>query len=85
MNKTAIVTARIEPELKKEVETILSKLGLNQTDAINMFYNQVKLNKGLPFKVKIPNDKTLKAIDEAKKGKGKKVKSVNELFNELNK
>jgi DNA-damage-inducible protein J len=69
MPKTAMINARIEPGLKKEVEEIFSEVGLNQTEAITLFYKQVKLNSGLPFKIKIPNRETLKAIDEARKGR----------------
>jgi DNA-damage-inducible protein J len=33
-----------------------------------MFYRQVKLRKGLPFDVKIPNKTTLRAIKDADEG-----------------
>ncbi len=64
MPKTEMIRARIEPDLKKEVETIFSELGLTPTSAINMFYRQVKLIKGLPFMVKIPNEITLQTFDD---------------------
>ena len=69
MAKTETIRARIEPNLKHEVEDILSKLGLNPTTAINIFYHQVKLNKGLPFEVNIPNDITLKTLRDSDEGK----------------
>ncbi|MGH2574156.1 MAG: type II toxin-antitoxin system RelB/DinJ family antitoxin, partial [Ignavibacteria bacterium] len=43
MAKTAMIRARTEPKLKKEVESIFNKLGLNSTEAINLFYKQVRL------------------------------------------
>lgn len=49
--KTAMIRARVTPQLKKEAEEILMKLGLNPTDAINMFYSQIVLHKGIPFNV----------------------------------
>jgi len=58
MAKTAMIRARTEPSLKEEVENILEKLGMSSTEAINMFYRQVKLRKGLPFDVRIPNKVT---------------------------
>jgi len=70
MSKTAMIRARTEPSLKEEVENILEKLGMTSTEAINMFYRQVKLRKGLPFDVKIPNKvttETFKKTDEGKK------------------
>lgn len=54
MNNTTTIHARIDSELKENVEAILSKLGLTPTDAIKLFYNQILLNGGLPFEVKIP-------------------------------
>ena len=54
MAKTANLYARIEPELKEEAESILTALGIPASNAINMFYKQVVLHRGLPFDVKLP-------------------------------
>ncbi len=66
--KDALINARIESDLKKDVEMILKQLGLSATQAITMYYQQIKLNKGLPFEVRIPNDETQKVIEESRKG-----------------
>lgn len=66
--KSAMIHARIEPELKKKAENILKKLGLNTTQAVELFYRQIVLRKGLPFPVEIPNTITEKVITEARKG-----------------
>lgn len=52
--KSANLYARIEPEVKEQAEKILSTLGITASNAINIFYKQVILNRGLPFEVKIP-------------------------------
>ena len=54
MVKTANLYARIEPELKNEAETILGGLGVPVSNAINMFYRQIVLHRGLPFAVQYP-------------------------------
>ncbi|MDR3216220.1 MAG: type II toxin-antitoxin system RelB/DinJ family antitoxin [Clostridiaceae bacterium] len=54
MAKTETVYTRVEPALKANVEQVLSQLGLTASEAINIFLNQVVLQKGLPFAVKIP-------------------------------
>ena len=54
MAKTANLYARIEPDVKEQAESILSTLGISASNAINMFYKQIILQKGLPFEVKIP-------------------------------
>ena len=68
--KSATVRARLEPKLKQETELIFEELGINTTEAIRIFFKQVKLQRGLPFEVKIPNEITKDAILEAKARKG---------------
>jgi DNA-damage-inducible protein J len=57
MTKSAMIRARIRPELKDAVEKILAELGLNPTEAITLFYEQIRLRQGLPFAVKLPDTK----------------------------
>ena len=54
MAKSANLYARIEPEVKEQAESILSELGMPASNAINMFYKQIILRRGLPFDVKLP-------------------------------
>ena len=66
MSKSAMIRARLEPNLKEHAEQIFESLGISATQAITMFYKQVEIRKGLPFKVAIPNrttEKTFKATD----------------------
>jgi DNA-damage-inducible protein J len=69
MAKTSVIRARIEPELKNEVEDIFDKLGLSTTEAVTLFYHQVKLRRGLPFEVAIPNDITAQTFQDTDAGK----------------
>ncbi|MGA9405771.1 MAG: type II toxin-antitoxin system RelB/DinJ family antitoxin [Bacteroidota bacterium] len=85
MAKSAMINARVEPKLKHEVEGILSRIGLNTTQAVTLFFRHVKNYRGLPFDVRIPNKTTRKAIAEARNGKGKKFKSTASLLEELGK
>ncbi len=64
MAKTATVRARVNPELKVEVERLFKELGLSTTEAINLFYRQVRLRNGLPFSVVIPNETTEKVFKD---------------------
>ena len=77
--KNAVINARIESELKIDVESILKNLGLSATQAINMFYQQIKLHNGIPFEVKIPNAETQRVIEESRKGINVEDFSFNEL------
>ncbi|MCD8027102.1 MAG: type II toxin-antitoxin system RelB/DinJ family antitoxin [Erysipelotrichaceae bacterium] len=53
--KSANIYVRIEPDVKEQAESILSTLGIPASNAINMFYKQIILQRGLPFDVKIPS------------------------------
>jgi addiction module RelB/DinJ family antitoxin len=57
--KSANLYARIEPEVKEQAEGILSSLGISASNAINMFYKQIILNRGIPFEVKLPSAKPI--------------------------
>jgi DNA-damage-inducible protein J len=84
MLKSASIHARIEPELKEEAEAILKELGLNATQAITLFYQQIKLNQGLPFIIRIPNKDTRKTLDETNAGQNLVYcRDAEDLFNRL--
>lgn len=57
--KSANLYVRIEPDVKEQAEGILSALGIPASNAINMFYKQIILQRGLPFEVKIPSVRPL--------------------------
>jgi len=84
MERAAMIRARMEPDVKEKAEAIFEKLGLNATGAINMFYKQVILQKGIPFDVRLPNATTRKALAEAKAGKVHRgFKDVDTMFEAL--
>jgi DNA-damage-inducible protein J len=84
MNKTAMIRARVDPALKEDVECILSQLGLTTTQAITLFYQQVKWYRGLPFEVRIPNQTTLRTFEETDKGENvARFETAEEMFEQL--
>lgn len=84
MTKTAVISARIDPGLKQNVEQILDDLGLNMTQAITLFFKQVELQQGLPFEVRIPNEITRAALEDARARHGLTAfQSAQELFDDL--
>ncbi|NEP63254.1 MAG: type II toxin-antitoxin system RelB/DinJ family antitoxin [Symploca sp. SIO2G7] len=83
-NQTVKVQARMEPDLKKAAEAVFDQLGISATEAIRIFYKQVELHQGLPFEVKIPNETTLTALQEAENPERLETfDSVDELFDNL--
>jgi DNA-damage-inducible protein J len=86
MPKSATIHARIEPGLKEEAEAILKELGLNATQAITLFYQQVKINRGLPFVLRVvPNETTRQTIDDTDAEKNLVFcRDADDLFQRLN-
>ena len=79
-----MIRARVEDNLKKDVENILERLGLSTSEAINIFYHQIKLTRGIPFAVKMPNKITKKTLESTDKNQNLKTfKSKKELFENL--
>ena len=86
MSRTATIRARVEPDLKADVEKLLRQLGISTTDAITMFYSQIRLHRGLPFPVEIPNGATLNTFIATDKGEDlNSYDNIDEMFVALDK
>ncbi|WP_373531550.1 type II toxin-antitoxin system RelB/DinJ family antitoxin [Vampirovibrio sp.] len=83
MPKDAFIRARTTVDLKERVETILARLGMNTSDAINLFFHQVELHNGLPFEVKLPNAETLSALNDLEKNRDVTISSLAEFKQSL--
>ncbi|MBI3379117.1 MAG: type II toxin-antitoxin system antitoxin, RelB/DinJ family [Nitrospirae bacterium CG_4_10_14_3_um_filter_44_29] len=84
MTKTAMIRARTTPAVKADTERIFQRLGISTSEAINLFLAQVKMRKGLPFDVRIPNKATLKAMKDADEGKNLTTyDSVDDFFKKM--
>jgi DNA-damage-inducible protein J len=80
---TTTVNARIDTKSKEQAQGIFTQLGLSMSGAIEIFFKQVILHRGLPFNVRLPSKGTIKAINELESGKGISFDSVEELFEDL--
>ena len=54
MANTTAVYARIDTDLKERAETILAKLGISPSSAIQMLYSQIIIENGMPFVSRLP-------------------------------
>ncbi len=70
---------KLDTNVKHEAQEILSTLGLTLGEAVNLFLNQVRLRKGIPFDIEIPNAETQKIFREVRKGKNVDDFSFDEL------
>jgi len=84
MIKTSTISARIDPELKNKAERVFKELGLSSSQAITLFYKQVELQQGLPFTVRIPNNLTADALEEARSRSNlESFNTTEDLFDDL--
>lgn len=63
MAKTSNVYVRLEPGLKEQAESVLEQLGIPMSNAVNIFLKQVVMQRGIPFDIKLPNNKPVSIAD----------------------
>lgn len=71
--RTDTVTAHMDRDTKRKAEDVFKELRLTASQAITLFYQQVCLERRLPFAAKIgtevgtetPNQITVEALEEA--------------------
>lgn len=74
----------VDTKLKKQVDSILRRMGITFSEAIHIYLSQIVLNKGLPVQGFIPNKKTQKVMRDAEKGIGvRSFDSAKEMFTYL--
>jgi addiction module RelB/DinJ family antitoxin len=54
MEKTATLNHRVNPDVKRAAENVLSQLGVPMATAIDMFLKQIALTGGIPFPITLP-------------------------------
>lgn len=88
--KSANVTARVQPEIKRQAEAVLDRLGLPVSVLIDTLYRQIIMTGGVPYSLTVPKLPTRdsltdeqfhammeKGYNQAKSGEGL---SVDEAF-----
>ena len=89
--KTITIQTRIDTNLKKNAENILSSIGLDITSAIRLFLTQCVVQRRLPFQAvapEEPNEETIAAMQEAEDIASGKIKSkgyddVDEMIHDI--
>ncbi|KMJ43696.1 XRE family transcriptional regulator [Xenorhabdus khoisanae] len=84
MAANQLVQARIDGEIKEEAAAVLAAMGLTVSDAVRMMLTRVAREKVLPFEPLIPNETTIAAMKESRKGGGKSFSTVKDLMADLN-
>lgn len=82
--RTSTITVRTEPEVKELATAILRQLGMNTSEAVNLFLRRVILERGIPFDVRIPNKETIEAMRDIQEGRNLTAyESAEQMFEEL--
>ncbi len=68
MAANQLVQARIDGAIKEEASAVLSAMGLTVSDAVRLMLTRVAREHALPFDPLIPNETTVAAIREARRG-----------------
>ena len=90
MAATVPTQIRIDEATKKQAVELLEGLGMNLSEAVNMFLKQVVLYRGMPFEIRYPELKpeVIEAMKEANRmSRDPGVKGftdIDDLFEELN-
>jgi DNA-damage-inducible protein J len=84
MSADHVVRARIDGKIKEQATRVLAAMGLSVSDAIRILLERIAREKALPFDIKIPNEETVAAIEELRKGKGHQADSIDDLLARLN-
>lgn len=62
--KSASVTARIQPEIKQQAETVLEQLGVPVSVLIDTLYRQIIMTGSIPYSLTVPKLPTRDSMTE---------------------
>ncbi|MCY3777612.1 MAG: type II toxin-antitoxin system RelB/DinJ family antitoxin [Candidatus Aminicenantes bacterium] len=83
MAANQLVQARIDGAVKEEATAVLAEIGLTVSDAVRLLLTKVAQEKRLPFATLIPNETTIEAMKEARKGGLPRFDNVQALMDDL--
>ncbi|MDF7675991.1 type II toxin-antitoxin system RelB/DinJ family antitoxin [Neisseriaceae bacterium ESL0693] len=88
MAANALVTTRVNADIKNEASKVLASMGLTISDAVRLMLIRTARENTLPFEIWQPNAETMEAIEEARSGKLKALSldeakaEIKAIFNE---
>jgi DNA-damage-inducible protein J len=83
MAATSMVHVRVDERVKEKAAATLAKMGISVSDAVRMMLVRVVEEKALPFEVRVPNATTVKAMRSGDRKQGKRFRSTETLFKDL--
>jgi DNA-damage-inducible protein J len=84
MAANALVQAQIDKAVKEEAAAVMASMGLTVSDAVRLMLTKIAKEHALPFEQLIPNELTVHAMKEARRGKLQPFEDVDALMADLN-
>jgi DNA-damage-inducible protein J len=84
MAATATVHVRVDEKVKEKAAKTLAAMGMSVSDVVRILLVRVAAEKALPFELRVPNRKTLAAMEAGERGEVSKATSVDAMMAELN-
>ena len=87
-SQTSMLHVRIDDDTKIQAQQALKSMGMSVSDAVRIFLTRVVAEQAIPFDVRVPNAKTISALNEADaliQAKKARFETVEDLFNDLEK
>jgi len=76
-------SVRIDEETKLIAAEVLKQYGMSLSEGINLFCRQVAMTYSIPFEIKVPTQRMVKALKELEKREGKSFDSIEALRADL--
>jgi DNA-damage-inducible protein J len=83
MSAKVQTSLRLDAAKFSEAKQILAHLGMNFSEAVNIFTSQIVAQRGLPFQVVLPNEETKAAMLDVRAGKNLESVSLEQLQHEV--
>ena len=74
---------RIDAEKFTEAKQILAELGMNFSEAVNIFTSLIVAKQGLPFDVALPNEESKAAMFDVRARKNLEIITLEQLQREM--
>jgi len=81
---TTMIHIRVDQDLKTLASDTLDEMGLSLSDAVRLLLTRIAIEKALPFEIRVPNARTVAAMQAGDRGEVSKASSVAAMMAQLN-
>ena len=74
---------KVDPKAWDAAKIIFKEYNLTVTDAVNIFLNRVRIEGGLPFSLKVPEERLREAMEEADTNDLVRYDSIEDMMGDL--